>query len=1172
MDKSPTDAWSAISSYFEGKHLEQLVRHQIDSFNHLIREMLPKTIMMFNPIKIKGNVIDRNSNTNDYHTVEIQIVFDNYSIYRPEIHENNGATKIMFPEEARARNFTYSSMIAVDLKITTTVTIGASDNKITSTQVFNTHLKSISIGKIPIMLRSESCTLRQYSHFNSSNSKECRFDPGGYFIINGSEKTVLSQERPAENMIFLFEAKGSNKVLYTAEIKSIPIDRSISPKHISMMILSKTNEYGYPIMIQIPRMKAPVPLYVIFRALGVVTDRRITQTIVANLENPTVHDAVMIDFLVASVLDGAQCVTEEQALMHMTQNSIYMNYGADKEGGNRKRYEYTRDVIIGDVLPHCNTKMETIAFLGHMANQLINGYHKNLPKNDRDSYSNKRLDTTGMLINNLYRNYFNKMVKDMQKAILREILHGSWRSTLSYGNIINMTNIYKIIKSITIENGIKRALSTGDFGIKNVNSNKVGIAQVLNRMTYISALSHLRRVNTPIDKSGKLVPPRQLHPSSYGFLCPVETPEGQSVGVVKNLAYMAHISTVSSSLPLYESIKTLVVGFEDCDNTIFTTGVKIFINGCWIGMATDGSYIYHKIKRFKHTGIINVYTSVAFDRSQRAIYVCNEAGRLCRPVFRVKNGRLMFDSDIARRIRSNEISWDDLLTGQKLPEAVIEYIDANEQQHAYIAMSPNSLLSDDYSHCEMHPSTIFGVIASCIPYPEYNQSPRLTYQCAMGKQAMGVYMTNFPERMDKTAYVLNYPSRPLVDTKLMQMIGLNKIPSGQQIIVAIMTHTGYNQEDSIIMNRGSIDRGMFHATIYHTEKDEDKKAHGDEEVRCRPDAAKTKGMRRANYSKLNDTGNMNVNDLVEDRDIIMGKVVPIKENKNNPSKLIKYEDQSRCYRTKEECYIDRAYLHRNGDGYRFSKVRIRTMRKPVVGDKFSSRGAQKGTVGLVLPEEDMPFTSYGVRPDIIINPHCMPSRMTIGQLKETLVGKVLVELGIFGDGTSFTNLDITTIQAQLVKYGYQSKGDETMYDGATGEVIDMPIFIGPTFYQRLKHMVNDKCHSRSIGPMVCLTRQPAEGRSRDGGLRFGEMERDCMISHGTSMFTKTRMLNESDMYETHVCKKCGMLACFNNEAHKHRCYTCGNMTDFACVQIPYSYKLLTHELMTMNIAIRMITC
>ena len=544
---------------------------------------------------------------------------------------------------------------------------------------------------------------------------------------------------------------------------------------------------------------------------------------------------------------------------------------------------------------------------------------------------------------------------------------------------------------------------------------------------------------------------------------------------------------------------------------------------------------------------------------------------------RVKDNNLLVKSSDINKLTKGQLKWNDLLTDARCEDSIIEYIDSAEQNLSMVAMRPHILDKNQgnyiyhYTHCEIHPSTIFGILASCIPFPEHNQSPRNTYQCAMGKQAMGMYVTNYDCRMDKTAYVLTYPMRPLVDTRIMNMINLNQIPSGEQVIVAIMTHSGYNQEDSILFNKGAIDRGLFLATIYHTEKDEDKKIHGDEEIRCKPDPSKTKGLKFGNYDKVNVDGVIPENSLVENRDIIISKVLPIKDARNDHMKVLKYEDQSRIFRTKEEAYIDKNYMERNGDGYNFCKVRVRTVRKPVIGDKFSSRHGQKGTIGNIIPECDMPFMANGVRPDIIINPHAIPSRMTIAQLKETLLGKVLLELGLFGDGTSFGNFDIKDICTELHKLGYESKGNEILYNGLTGTQIETSVFIGPVFYQRLKHMVADKQHSRSIGPMVNLTRQPAEGRSRDGGLRYGEMERDCMCSHGASRFNKGRLYDASDAFRVHVCKRCGMVAAYNDQKHIHHCRTCDNRTDFSYVEIPYACKLMFQELLTMNIAPRIMT-
>ena len=1520
FDESPKKldsdfAWSLINTYFSTEHLEQLVRHQVESYNDFISRKIPNTIEMFNPVIITSDHdYDKKS---DKYALEISVTFENFGIYRPQIHENNGATKLMFPQEARLRNFTYASNMTVNMNIKYTIRTG---EMLENIQTIYKVLPKIHIGKIPIMLRSSVCVLTHYKHMPAEVTGECKMDPGGYFIINGSEKTCLGQERAAENTIYCFNvSKNNSKWSYTAEIKSVPDWRCISPKQISMMLSQKNNGYGNFICIQIPRMKQPIPLVILFRALGVLSDKKICEKIVLDIND--VNNKIFIDNLKASIVEANNYTTQEAALKYITSQVIYTPLNMDKETGQIKKREFALEVLNNDLFPHCHDNTQKIYFLGYMTLKLLKCSNKLIPCDDRDSYLNKRIDLTGTLLNNLFRNYFNKLVKDMQKQIIREINNGSWKSNEDYGNIINLTNIYKIVKSTTIENGFKRALATGDFGIKQVNSNKVGVAQVLNRLTYISSLSHLRRANTPIDKSGKLVPPRKLHNSTWGFLCPSETPEGGSVGVVKNISYLATVTIDSNSEPIQEYVNSQVIKLDE-EPELYKY-VKVFINGAWVGITKNPVELYTSLKEKKSKGIINIYTSIVFNYATKEIIICNDAGRLIRPVLKVKDNKPVLTQDVVNRIKNKELQWDDLLSDCKISESVIEYIDPREQNSSMIAMKLNELDNQNpnfvryFTHCEIHPSSIFGILASCIPFPEHNQAPRLTYQCAMGKQAMGVYVTNYDSRMDKTAYVHNYGMRPLVDTRLMDLINLHTIPSGAQVIVAIMTHTGYNQEDSILFNKSAIERGLFQATIYHTEKDEDKKINGDQEIRCRPDPSKTKSMKFGNYDKVNDQGVIPENTLVKDRDIIIAKVLPIKEARNDHSKIIKYEDQSRIYRTKEETYIDKNYIERNGDGYNFAKVRLRTLRQPVIGDKFcirenaliltdsgwislkdidinkdkiatlknnkeldyvyavekyefdcvdeelyfmksqqlhmvctkehklyvkkrnhtdyefieaknafgkrlrykkdalnvnkdienyvldkekynmdyflmllgsfisdgwietgknytrinismikkrkrdfiefvldklnihynmtkdrvlignrykelidyfktlsvgasnkylpkfvwelsqrqsiilmnslmqgegsynkqgscsyytsslklanqiqqlalhcgwsgtiklyntkeagyerligeriiksnysnycirivktknnpevnhghthqqniqeesyllytgkvgcievpdthlfyykediysppvwtgnSSRHGQKGTIGNIIPECDMPFTAEGLKPDIIINPHAIPSRMTIGQLKETLLGKVLVELGLFGDGTSFGEFDVKDICKELHKLGYESKGNELMYDGLTGEQITSSIFIGPTFYQRLKHMVNDKQHSRSIGPMVNLTRQPAEGRSRDGGLRYGEMEKDAMVAHGASRFNKGRLYDASDAFTVNICKKCGLIAAYNDEKHIHICKTCDNKTDFSKVHLPYACKLLFQELVTMNIAPRIMT-
>jgi DNA-directed RNA polymerase II subunit RPB2 len=1155
-------AWDILGSYYKNNYLGKLVKHQLETFNNFIAIQVPKTIEMFNPVTISSEQ-DYNPKLKK-HSLVVEMSFDNFSILKPQIHENNGAIKVMFPSEARLRNFTYSATMLVDINIKIKTFSG---EELENETITHKKMSGIQIGKMPIMIGSSVCVLKQYDCLEKTMAGECNFDAGGYFIINGSEKTVLAQERAAENKVYCFNiSKNNTKYSWLAEIKSTPDNKCISAKQINMTLSNKNSGFGHAIHIQIPRIKQPIPLFIVFRALGVISDRDICEKILLNIENP------ILDTLQGSIVESNECLTQEDAINYMMGIVLFTTNNIDKDVVLQKKREFVIDILSNDLFPHCDTPVKKIYFLGFMTNKLLLTSLGVMKEDDRDSYNNKRIDCTGPLLNNLFRSYLNKVVKDGEKQIIRELNTGSWRSTEDHLNIINQTNIYKIIKSTTIENGIKRALSTGDFSLKHTNGSKVGVAQVLSRLSYISSISHLRRVATPLDKSGKMVAPRLLNNTSWGFLCPAETPEGLSVGVVKNLSFMTTVSIYSDSSPIYDIIHGDIIPIESYSLPIQETN-KVFVNGAWIGHCENPHALFLKLKELKYCGILNIHTSVVFDFKREELKICNDAGRLLRPLLIVKNNETYVTEDIIQSLKNNTLSWEDLFTNINIPHAVLEYVDAEEQNVSMIATKMNELSSGyKYTHCEIHPCTIFGVLASCIPFPEHNQSPRNTYQCAMGKQAIGVYLTNYESRMDKTAYVLNYPNRPLIDTRLMSLLKLDKIPAGVNITVAIMSYTGYNQEDSLLVNKGSVDRGLFQATIYNTEKDEDKqKIHGEEELRVKPDPKKTKSMKFANYEKIGANGLVPENTHITNRDVIISKIVPIKINKTDITKVVKYEDQSRVFRKQSETYVDKNYLTKNGDGYTIAKVRLRTTRKPIIGDKFSSRHGQKGTVGNIIPEADIPFTADGLRPDVIINPHAIPSRMTIGQLKETLLGKVLVELGLFGDGTSFGDLNVTDISKKLLSLGYERNGDEVMYNGYTGEQIKANIFTGPTYYQRLKHMVDDKIHYRSFGPMVNLTRQPAEGRSRDGGLRFGEMERDCSISHGASRFTKERMYDVSDKYHVYTCNLCGLIVSYNDSYHIHLCKNCDNKTSFSKVEMPYSCKLLTQELITMNVVPRFIT-
>ncbi|KAK4551509.1 DNA-dependent RNA polymerase II [Recurvomyces mirabilis] len=1230
------DCWTVIQSFFESKGL---VSQQLDSFDEFATTTLQEIISENDFISVDKNLPPED----DGHGAQIvkrrwQIEFGKAKISQAAMTEGDGVTRPLYPQEARLRNITYASPLYLDMRSRVIVakerpagawydedtamwtapddwdgqeyeTFWEKDAEDAANNPENDKFVPVFIGKLPVMLKSKICTLRNRTEQELYAFQECPFDQGGYFVINGSEKVLIAQERSAANIVQVFRKKGSNTPV-VAEIRSAieKGSRLISTMQVKLFDrgAGTNTNLGRTVKASLPYVKQDIPLVVVFRALGIVSDEDILMHICKR------SDTQMLEMLKSCIEEAAAIQEREQAL-------DFIGRRGNMAGTKDRRIKYARDIMQKEFLPHISqeegSETRKAFFLGYMVNRLLQVQLGRVEEDDRDHFGKKRLDLAGPLMAQVFRLKFSQLTKDMRGYLHRIVETG------------RDFNITLAVKPLIITQGLKYCLATGNWGDqKKAASAKAGVSQVLNRYTYASTLSHLRRTNTPIGRDGKIAKPRQLHNTHWGLVCPAETPEGQACGLVKNLSLMCYVSVGTPGTPLIEYFRHRGMELlEEYDAIMNPNATKVFLNGTWVGVHSNGKQLTDALRDLRRKGTIGFEVTIIRDVREREIKVFTDAGRVMRPLFVVNTDRasgdfgnlalkqehvqrLQSDQQVLSEMQDQAVSEDDKRDATfgwhgLVKSGVIEYLDAEEEETAMIIMTPDDLedfkaakqgqgwveSKEDphrrikakpntqvamWTHCEIHPAMILGICASIIPFPDHNQSPRNTYQSAMGKQAMGVTLTNFNTRMDTMANVLYYPQKPLATTRSMEFLKFRELPAGQNAIVAISCYSGYNQEDSVIMNQSSIDRGLFRSLFFRAYFDlEEKVGMGTLQQFEKPTRADTLKMKMGTYDKLDDDGLIQPGSRVSGEDIIIGKTAPIApdaEELGQRTKLHVKRDVSTPLRSTENGIVDQVLLTTNADGLKFAKIRTRTTKVPQIGDKFASRHGQKGTIGITYRQEDMPFTSDGLTPDIIINPHAIPSRMTIAHLIECLLSKVGALTGQEGDATPFTDVTITSISALLEAHGFQKRGFEVMYNGHTGKKLAAQVFLGPTYYQRLRHMVDDKIHARARGPLQILTRQPVEGRARDGGLRFGEMERDCMIAHGASSFLKERLLDVSDAFRVHVCEICGLMTPVAKlKEGTVECRPCRNKTRIAQVIIPYAAKLLFQELAAMNVATRM---
>jgi DNA-directed RNA polymerase II subunit RPB2 len=934
----------------------------------------------------------------------------------------------------------------------------------------------------------------------------------------------------------------------------------------------------------------------------------------------------MLDLFAPSVHDTGGVFTQTMALTYIATFT------------KGKTVSHALEILADYFFPHIGeiNFIQKAYYLGYVVNRLLSVYSGAELPTDRDNFKYKRLELVGSLMYDLFREYYTIQMRQIHLGFEQKITYN--RSIYEANLPMLIKHNYKeIFRERTLEQGFKKAFK-GNWG-SQTHTKRIGVVQDLNRLSHNSALSHLRKTNLPLDASVKLIGPRVLHSTQWGLFDPIDTPDGGNIGIHKHLAITAYVTQGYSREPLItwlrEKVRMRLV--EECGPAQLATLTKVFVNGYWAGAISDPVESVEKMRLFRRNGLLPIYTSATFDIRQNTVFIYTDAGRVCRPIFYrdTETGKMSYDTKVIQKHLDNgDFSWNELIAGfnkkkdktfnvnnynmyelnelyedidaesnpAKLKrfleeKAIIDYIDTNETENALIAMNKEDMEKDKtlvHTHLEIHESLIFGMMCNLINFPENNPATRNSFSCGQSKQACSLYHTNYQVRMDKTAVVLSYGQVPLVKSRYLEHINHESNPYGENTIVAIMCYTGYNVEDAILINEGSLKRGLFQTTYYSTyETHEEKSKTGDSNIvkaftNIENDVMVVGTKPGYDYSKLDKYGMIRENTPVTEKTVLIGLT-----SSDSSSKEVKM-DESKTPKKGQLGVVDKSFITDGEEGHRIAKVRVREIRIPNIGDKMASRAGQKGTIGLVVPECDMPFNKEGIRPDIIVNPHAIPTRMTIGQLVETITGKASAIYGGYADCTAFNNKGskIREFGEMLTQEGYHSSGNEILYNGMTGEQIGAEIFMGPNYYMRLKHMVKDKINYRAQGPRTALTRQPVAGRANDGGLRIGEMERDSVISHGAAEFLRESMMERSDNCFIAICNTTGMMAICNPSKNlfmspmadgpikyvgsiEGKNMNIENITkygrDFSIVAVPYTFKLLLQELQTINIQMRIIT-
>lgn len=1133
-----------------------LVKQHLDSFNYFVDVELGK-IMRAN------ERVDSDIDPNFF------LRYTNIYVGSPRIEENMVGYEVT-PQECRLRELTYAAPIMVDVEY------------VRGRQIVSR--KGIVIGRMPIMLRSSRCVLSgQKTDGDFARVGECPLDPGGYFVIRGTEKVILVQEQLSKNRILVdYDRKG----LVCASVTSSTHERK-SKTYVGLK--------GGKLYLRHNSLADEVPLVIALKALGMESDRGIVELVgregkLQELFSASVEEAASLG--IHSQLQALEWIGPKVRIPRRLPNpSNSPNSGINTNTyatyQKRSPLDDARELLIDLVLPHVSVHPLNLIpkahCLGLMARRVLQCLAGTGEVDDRDYVGNKRLELAGQLLALLFEDLFKRFNGDLKRAVDKVLARPNRAQEFDAARLL-------ALQTSLITQGLERSISTGNWNVKRFKMERAGITQVLSRLAYVAALGMMTRISSQFEKTRKVSGPRSLQPSQWGMLCPSDTPEGEACGLVKNLALLTHVTTDEEEAPILRVLYMLGVepiyniceggqivfrGSESTGSGVDSASALVLLNGVPVGKCSNVSGLIGRFRDLRRRGRVSVFIGICWDAGLQAVQVSADSGRICRPLIIVdgESGVPRFTEAHAAALKANSLSFDECLAA-----GLVEYVDVNEENDTIIAVYEHDLVPGSSTHLEIEPFTILGAVAGLIPFPDHNQSPRNTYQCAMGKQAIGSIAYNQLERFDSLLYLLVYPQKPLVSTRTIELIGYDRLPAGQNACVAVMSYSGYDIEDALILNKASLDRGFGRCQVmkkFSTTLKKYGNGKYDRVVPASPDPITgTIGNR---FEILDADGIGGVGERILPNQIYVNKQVPLdssnagsnantsntSNNASSSNDSTEFKPSPLSYKGSLPSYLDKVLLSTTDDQI-LVKALLRQTRRPELGDKFSSRHGQKGVCGLIPRFEDLPFTDNGIVPDVIMNPHGFPSRMTVGKMIELLAGKAGVVTGTQQYGTAFGGCRVQDASEMLIDAGYSYSGKDYMSCGITGMPLSVYIFTGPVYYQKLKHMVLDKMHARARGPRAVLTRQPTEGRSRDGGLRLGEMERDCLIGYGASAMLIERLMLSSDAFQVSVCESCGLLG------YAGWCNLCKSSAAVAQIKIPYACKLLFQELMSMNIVPKLV--